>query len=120
MATRVCAIYGSESGNSERRLKAMSAAWPKISGVAFSSGDIYAGQVAAAKGLDAIAASYDVIVICTSSYGDGDAPDNYLKFLAALYAAEGPSSSKASSTRSSGSGPRTTRRFRTARASRTS
>lgn len=89
MATRVCAIYGSESGNSERRLKAMSAAWPKISGVAFSSGDIYAGQVAAAKGLDAIAASYDVIVICTSSYGDGDAPDNYLKFLAALYAAEG-------------------------------
>ena len=87
--TRVCAIYGSESGNSERRLKTLAKAWPDAKGVEFSKADIMSGDDAASKGLEALASTYDVIVIAASSYGDGDAPDNFVKFLTALYQAEG-------------------------------
>jgi len=85
---RVCAIYGSESGNSERRIKALTKDWPASLGFSRKT-DLMSGNEAAARGLASLAKAYDVVVVSTSSYGDGDPPDNFTKFLAALYAAEG-------------------------------
>ena len=85
--TKVCVIFGTESGGSERHAKRLSKAW---TGVDFdASKDFMSGDAAAKKGLGALAAAYDFLVVVTSSYGDGDPPSNYTTFLTALYAAEG-------------------------------
>ena len=88
MATRVCVIFGTESGGSERHAKRISKTWTE--GIAFSqTSDFMSGDAAAKKGLEALASDYDFLVVVTSSYGDGDPPSNYTKFLTALYVAEG-------------------------------
>ena len=83
---KVCVIFGTESGGSERHAKRLSKAW---TGVDFdASKDFMSGDAAAKKGLGALGAAYDFLVVVTSSYGDGDPPSNYTTFLTALYAAE--------------------------------
>ena len=85
---KVCVIFGTESGGSERHAKRLSKAW--TSGVTFDGKkDFMSGDAAAKRGLGAIADAYDFLVVVTSSYGDGDPPSNYARFLTALYAAEG-------------------------------
>ena len=85
---KVCVIFGTESGGSERHAKRLSKAW--TSGVSFDGKkDFMSGDAAAKRGLGAIADAYDFLVVVTSSYGDGDPPSNYARFLTALYSAEG-------------------------------
>ena len=82
---KVCIIYGSESGNSERAVKAIAKTWQ---GSNFEIGEIMEGATAAVRGFAALAEQYDFLVVATSSNGEGDPPFNFHPFLKALYAAD--------------------------------
>ena len=82
---KVCIIYGSESGNSERAVKAIAKSWQ---GSNFEIGEIMEGATAAVRGFAALAEQYDFLVVATSSNGEGDPPFNFHPFLKALYAAD--------------------------------
>ena len=85
---RIGAVYGSESGTSSRNVAVLAKAWRESGGLEHSSSDIMTGNDAAEKGLEALAAEYDVLVVCTSSYGDGDSPENFIDFIRLLYATQ--------------------------------
>ena len=68
-------IYGTETNTSERAAKNLQSALSK----AFPSDELV-GPVGGNKSTDfADIATYDAVVVATSSYGDGDAPSNYDK-----------------------------------------
>ena len=75
---KVCIIYGSESGNSERAVKAIAKRWQ---GSNFEIGEIIEGATAAVRGFAALAEQYDFLVVATSSNGEGDPPFNFHPFL---------------------------------------
>ena len=81
---RILAVYGTEMGSTKTEAKKMIKSWDskeKIC-VAFLEGN------KAADGFDnTTTENYDVLVIFTSSYGDGDAPSKFGRFLYKLYAA---------------------------------
>ena len=81
---KVCIIYGSESGNSERAVKAIAKTWQ---GSNFEIGEIMEGATAAVRGFAALAEQYDFLVVATSSNGEGDPPSNFHAMLSALYRA---------------------------------
>ena len=85
--TRVCAIYGSESGTAERGIRAICKKWRATAGCNFEVGAIMEGQAAAKIGLEALGDSYDFLVFATSSNGEGDPPSNFHAMLSALYRA---------------------------------
>ena len=78
---KVCIIYGSESGNSERAVKAIAKTWQ---GSNFEIGEIMEGATAA---VPALAEQYDFGRRYASN-GEGDPPFNFHPFLKALYAAD--------------------------------
>ena len=59
---KVCIIYGSESGNSERAVKAIAKRWQ---GSNFEIGEIMEGATAAVRGFAALAEQYDFLVVAT-------------------------------------------------------
>ena len=77
-APRVAVVYGSEGGTCEMIAKS----YAKTFAPACAS--IEAPRATLANrmpDLKKVAASFDVLVICTSSYGSGDPPANFEKFL---------------------------------------
>lgn len=82
---KVGIIYGSESGNSERAIRAIAKQWQ---GTNFEIGEVIEGATAAVRGISALAEQYDFLAIATSSNGEGDPPFNFHPFLKALYAAD--------------------------------
>lgn len=81
MKARVLVVFGSQTGGSERIAKKMSETW-KAKG-AVESVDVFDGNTLAheTEELSNIKDTYDLLVVCTSSFGDGDPPENYNHFL---------------------------------------
>lgn len=83
---KVLCVFGSESGNAKRGIDRWIKKWSATEGRRFEIGDIMSGNDlekklggdgnASAKNLEWIAQNYDVLLVCTSSYGDGDPPSN--------------------------------------------
>ena len=79
-APRVLAVYGSESGNSKSAIKKIIKRWQE-QGLASEFTVLSGNEVAS---LDALPEKHDIIVISTSSFGEGDPPENYSRFLLKL------------------------------------
>ena len=77
---RVLVVYGSESGNSMRNAKRIARGLPEEYNVAVSTGDDVALQIP--EGL--MKTTCDVIIVVTSSHGEGDPPENMRAFLLEL------------------------------------
>merc|ERR1712060_1004678 len=77
---------GSQSGTSERVAESMLEDWTKRKGLKLKlppkvlTGNDVADKLAS----ESLSSEYDVILVVTSSYGEGDAPDNYDKFFMGL------------------------------------
>jgi len=80
----VLVVYGSETGTTKRKVKAIEKAWGSRAGKKFGSVTVKSGDEAAAD-FASIKDTYDAIVIGVSSFGDGDPPEGYQLFLAELY-----------------------------------
>lgn len=81
---KMLVIYGSQTGSSRMIISKMAEHW-KSKGVV-ESVDIHEGNHIAheTEELSQLVEQYDVMVVCTSSFGDGDPPDNYGEFLLKL------------------------------------
>lgn len=85
--TRVCVIYGSESGTAERGIRNICKKWLDKKSPNFVIVDTLDGRTAASKKLATLADEYDILVVATSSNGEGDPPWNFHSMLCALYLA---------------------------------
>ena len=72
---KVCVIYGSESGNSERAVKAIAKSWQ---GSNFEIGEIMEGATAAVRGFAALAEQYDFLVVACLLYTSPSPRDGLL------------------------------------------
>ena len=82
MGTKLLVLYGSQTHTCERIAKKAAEEWKGlVSKVTVLDGNNCAHELEDVAGLKDIC---DVLVVCTSSFGDGDPPDNYSKFLLAL------------------------------------
>ena len=88
-------IYGSESGNAKRGIDRWVKKWSAREGRRFEIVDTRTGNEVAkslatgggqamAKNLEFLAQNYDVLLVATSSYGDGDPPSNMRELTAVL------------------------------------
>lgn len=83
MGLRVLVAYGSETGNSERTIRKIVKRWTAAdSENKVSSFDIMSGSQV--KALEEVRSSYDLILVATSSFGEGDPPDNFAAMLLKL------------------------------------
>ena len=83
---RVLVVYGSESGNAKRGIMRWISKWKARGDLQFEITDILSGNelvaqcggqgTAQAKNLEWVAQRCDVLLVATSSYGDGDPPSN--------------------------------------------
>ena len=80
----VLVVYGSETGTTKRKVKAIASAWGSRAGKKFGSITVKSGDEAAAE-FASIKEKYDAIVVGVSSFGDGDPPEGYQLFLGELY-----------------------------------
>ena len=82
---RVLVVFGSETGNVRRGIHACVRKWQKSADGRYTlhSTNVMSGNDAITEfsSLDQIAHQFDVIVVATSSFGEGDPPSNFLKFL---------------------------------------
>ena len=79
--TRVLVVFGSESGNARMAAKKMKETYQGNFTIidAVQANDV-AGKVATKQ----LVQDCDVLVVTTSSHGEGDPPDNFASFLLAL------------------------------------
>ena len=83
---RLLVVYGSESGNAKRGITRWIKKWEASESVPFTVVDFISGNElyercggsgqAQAKNLESVAQCCDVLLVATSSYGDGDPPSN--------------------------------------------
>jgi len=84
---RILVVWGSETNQTQNVMKEMTTKWEEQSEKKFQVTDILEGDEAAEKFEEINSTNYDMIVVGTSSYGDGDPPSGYGKFLYQLYEA---------------------------------
>ena len=84
MTVRVLVVYGSQTGNSEKVIKMIAKKWEANEGLKFKVENIIEGNEVDDDMWDGMKDRFDVILVCTSSYGEGDPPDNYGHFLVKL------------------------------------
>jgi len=84
-ATRVIVVWGSETNQSHNEIKELVKVWKSDGKIEIVK--VLQGDVAADEFSDINSKNYDAIVVGCSSYGDGDAPSGYGKFLYQLYEA---------------------------------
>ena len=83
--SRVLCIFGSETGNSRRGLERMARSWTAAcDDESFTIEAVLEGNAVASDGLEALAKRCDVLVVATSSFGQGDPPANLAQFLEML------------------------------------
>jgi len=81
MTVRVLAIYGSETNQTYIAMKDMVENWKTDKDQKFTVTELLQGDDAAAKFSNINSSNYDVLIIGVSSYGEGDAPGGFGKFL---------------------------------------
>ena len=77
---RVLVVYGTETGTAKQAISKIANSLAKESGIQVA--DTKEGN--AVPPLEELSEKYDVILVSTSSFGEGDPPGNYGKFLANL------------------------------------
>ena len=82
---RVLCVYGTESGNAKRGIQTLQKKWEKR-GATFKICSVVEGN--AVGDLAELPSKYDVLIISTSSFGEGDPPENFKGFLLSLYRAQ--------------------------------
>lgn len=80
---RAICIWGSESSTAKHGITKHAKDWKGRSGVNFTV-DVMSGNEAAGLGFAVLKERYDVMLIATSSYGDGEAPGGYERFFKVL------------------------------------
>lgn len=87
-AARVLVVYGSETGNVRRGIHACVQKWKahNTDSYVIASNNVMSGNEVTAEftTLSEIAQQFDVLIVATSSFGEGDPPANFLKFLIML------------------------------------
>ena len=83
-SNRILAVYGTEMGTTKNEADKVIDDWKKKENLTVT---LLEGNDAADQFDSITPENYDLIVIMTSSYGDGDAPSGFGKFLYKLYAA---------------------------------
>lgn len=81
--TRILAVYGTEMGSTKVEAKKIVEAWEKKN----LAVEMLEGNQAADVFDTITPEKYDLLVVFTSSYGDGDAPSGYGKFFYKIYEA---------------------------------
>jgi len=87
MKPRMLVVYGSQTGTCKRIATKMAESWKQrdlVQDVQVVDGNSLAHEHEELTSLKEIC---DLIVVCTSSYGDGEPPENYGAFLAKLLVA---------------------------------
>uniref|UniRef100_A0A7S0GLY9 Flavodoxin-like domain-containing protein n=1 Tax=Proboscia inermis TaxID=420281 RepID=A0A7S0GLY9_9STRA len=79
--SRCLVVYGSETNQSKNILKEIVDNWQGSDALKFASFELLQGDDAAAKFDDINASNYEFILVGTSSYGEGEAPSGFGKFL---------------------------------------
>jgi sulfite reductase alpha subunit-like flavoprotein len=84
---RILLVFGSESGTAERGIATLAKQWTKSGDAAKFKivGNVSGNSVTS---LESLKERCDVLIISTSSFGEGDPPANYSNFLLKLYRAE--------------------------------
>ena len=75
---RVLFVCGSETGNAKRGVQRLAKFWRDGCDGSYylEASDVVDGDAVTAS-LEEIRAQYDVLIIATSSFGEGDPPENY-------------------------------------------
>ncbi|EJK46341.1 hypothetical protein THAOC_34994 [Thalassiosira oceanica] len=81
---RILAVYGTEMGSTKVEAKKIVGSWEEKENLAV---ELLEGNEAADVFDTITPKKYDLLVVFTSSYGDGDAPSGYGKFLYKIYEA---------------------------------
>lgn len=84
MKPKVLVVFGSESGGCKRIAKKMAESWTQsdvASEIQVTDGNGIANE---AEDIATIAETFDVLVVVTSSFGDGEPPGNFGDFLLRL------------------------------------
>jgi len=85
--TRVLIVWGSETNQTQNLMQHVAKDWKENYGKDFEVLKIIEGNAASKEFEDINSSNYDMLVIGSSSYGDGDAPSGFGKFLFKLYEA---------------------------------
>ena len=78
---RVLLVWGSETNNTSGFAKKIEQEWQEKHGDALKVFDIVQGDKMAERWGEVTAENYDFLLVATSSYGEGDAPSGFGKFL---------------------------------------
>lgn len=82
MSARILIVYGSQTKSCERIVKkTLTAKFQELGSVDVFEGNTLMHET---EDLQNLATKYDALIVCTSSFGDGDPPDNYNEFLLKL------------------------------------
>lgn len=84
---RALLVYGSETGNARRGLIKCADYWKAKADGSYQIVDLLPGNEVL-DSLEELARKYDVLLIATSSFGEGDPPYNYVHFLRKLVRAK--------------------------------
>eukprot|EP00554_Chaetoceros_debilis_P010331 CAMPEP_0194111378 /NCGR_PEP_ID=MMETSP0150-20130528/10394_1 /TAXON_ID=122233 /ORGANISM="Chaetoceros debilis, Strain MM31A-1" /LENGTH=243 /DNA_ID=CAMNT_0038800791 /DNA_START=95 /DNA_END=826 /DNA_ORIENTATION=+ len=93
---RILAVFGTEMGSTKTEASKIVEEWQKDDNFKVT---MMEGNDAADKFDTITTKNYDVLVVMTSSYGDGDAPSGFGKFLYKIYASAEESQKSRSSLR---------------------
>ena len=78
---RVLVVYGSETNQTKIHMTEIVDQWKKSAKSEFSVVEMLEGDEAAEKFSDITSKNYDFLLVATSSYGEGEAPSGFGKFL---------------------------------------
>ena len=82
---KVLILFGSEGGASKRGIESLAKKWTAESGGKFTIAKIAEGNTFAnEEDFASLAENYQVLLVATSSYGEGDPPDNISLFVLSL------------------------------------